>query len=489
MIILLLLVSHAMALVPSMCTSNYDIDVTSWISEIERINRCNPLREPGDVRVFNVTRGDKIREAMGQEQVSSSQLDMADHNLPADHKGTLKYLGNQRYEMMFQLDFTADPSATVTSDAMMNRVRSCLDAARPGLRGPNGEQLSLIAVTPEQANQMGSIRPPRIPITVTQPRVRGNAQLYASDFNCDTVLHELLHFAGLCDEYREGGGDQNASQCRALGPGDSLMGQGMDIAFDDSVGEVGRCELSPEAPELAYLRHADPVVREVAMRKKHYKIGNFPRTDLGMSETGPDPKVMFCEEMNVGFSALPVDPDAPFSTLVTNEPNTIVVDSFLIPSLAPNSDIRKAMKTRLSCRCSSTNTTCLEYLNNLRPEAVAITSPQRKVYACPEFETRQAPTDFATPPGQFRISGTTIHYRNRPMGRSMLHPAHFARVINGPCHIASTSDVVKRYNECARFSVRSSMDGIAGPNPCSTRPAYCDQPDTWLGATPTATSP
>lgn len=489
MVFLLFLISQAFAIASPMCSSNYDIDVTSWITEIERINRCNPLRTPGDVRVFNVTRGDKIREALGQEQLPASQLDMADHNLPADHKGTLKYLGQQRYEMMFQLDFTADSSATVTPDVMMNRVRSCLDAAGPGLRGPNGEQLSLIAVTPQQANQMGSLRPPRIPITVTKPRERGNAQLYSSDFNCDTIVHELLHFAGLCDEYREGGGDQNASLCRALGPGDSIMGQGMDIGFDDSVGEMGRCELSPHASELPYLRHADPIVREVVMRKKHYKIGNFPRADLGMSPTGPEPKNVFCHEEEVGFTRLPTDPNASFNTLVTNESNAIAIDSFLNPSLASGSDVHTAMKTRLSCRCEPTNGTCLEFLNYLRPEAVAITSPQRKVYACPDFETRQAPTDFAQPAGQFRLQGTTVHYRNRPNGRSMLHPAHFARIINGPCHIASTPDAVKKYNECARFSVRSSMNGIAGPNPCSTRPAYCDRPDTWLGATPRATSP
>jgi hypothetical protein len=489
MILLFFLFSHAMAAETSTCSSNFDINVTRWISDIERINRCNPLRAPGDVRVFDVTRGSKIREALSQEQVSSASLEMADHNLPADHKGTLKYLGNQSYEMMFQLDFTADSSATMTSEAMMNRVRSCLDAARPGLRGPNGEQLSLIAVTPQQAREMGAISPPPIPITITAPRGRGNAQLYASDFNCDTILHELLHFAGLCDEYREGSGAENASQCRALGPGDSLMGQGMDVAFDDSVGEIGRCDLPPGAPELAYLRHPDPVVREAIMRKKHYKIGNFPRGDLAMPEAGPDPKAAFCRETSLGFSLLPSNPDGAFSTLVTNEPNAIVVESFLDPTIAPGANFRRAARTRLSCVCEPTNTTCLEFLSYLRPEAVAITSPQRKVYACPDFETRQAATDFAQPAGQFRLEGTTVHYRNRPVGRPLLHPAHFARVINGPCHIASTPDAVKKYNECARFSVKSSMDGIAGPNPCSTRPAYCDRPDTWLGPSPTSANP
>lgn len=487
MLIFLFLISHAFA--QPLCSTNFSISPTAWISEIEEINRCNPLTNAGDARVFNVSRGDQIRAVHRQEGVSHGNVQIAQHRVPTDHKGTLKYLGNQVYEMAFQLNFTADSSATVTPEVMMNRVRNCLDAARPGLRGPNGEQLNLIALTPTQANAMGDLKPPAINITITEPRVRGRAEVYSSDFRCDTILHELLHFAGLCDEYRDTGEDENASSCRALGPGDSLMSDGMDVAFDDSVGELGRCDLPSSSPHLPLLRSANPVLRELVMRKKSFQIGNFNTGSVGLPAGSPEPKATFCVESEAVIAELPTSADAQFNRLITNTASSIAVESYLTPRLLPNGTPEAVHKTVLRCNCPAGNAACTQFLALMRPEAVAITSPSRKVYTCPDFDTRQAPTNFTMPTGQFQLQGTTVHYRNRPNGRSMLHPAHFARIINGPCHIASTPDAVKRYNECARFSVRSSMEGIEGDNPCSTRPAYCNQPDTWLGATPTATSP
>jgi|GEM_PF-5897229 len=471
-----------------LCSTNFNISPATWISQIEEINRCRPLTNPGDARVFDVSRGQQVRAAHRQENVPHNQVQISQHRLPTDHKGTLKYLGNQTYEMVFQLNMTADSSATVTPAVMMDRVRNCLDAARPGLRGPNGEQLNLIAVTPAQANAMGDLKPPAINISVTQPRVRGRAEIYASDFRCDTILHELLHFAGLCDEYRDNGEDTNASQCRALGPGDSLMGDGMDVAFDDSVGELGRCDLPTASPHLGLLRSSNPVLRELVMRKKHFHIGNFNSPSVGLPATAPEPRETFCTVDDPVLASLPASADQPFNRLLANTTNSIVIESYLNPTLQADGSPDGIYKSVLRCNCPAGNAVCGQFLNLLRPEAVAITAPARKVYTCPDHETRQAPTNFTLPTGQFLLQGSTIHYRNRPMGRSMLHPAHFARIINGPCHIASTPEVVKRYNECARFSVKSSMEGIEGDNPCSTRPAYCNQPDTWLGASPTATS-
>ncbi len=487
MVFILFLISQAFA--QPLCSTNFNISPASWISQIEEINQCRPLTNAGDARVFDVTRGEQIRAVHRDEGISGGNVQIVQHRVPNDHKGTLKYLGNQTYEMAFQLNLTADPTATVTADVMMNRIRNCLDAARPGLRGPNGEQLNLIALTPVQANAMGDLKPPPINITVTAPRVRGNANVYSSDFRCDPIVHELLHYAGLCDEYRDNGDDENASSCRALGPGDSIMSEGMDVAFDASVGELGRCDLPADSQHLGLLRSANPVLRELVMRKKHFQIGNYEATGVGLPVNTPEPKAVFCSESGPIEATLPSNVEEPFNRLITNTANSLVIESYLTPRLLANGSPEATHKTVLTCNCPADNVACAEFLNLIRPEALAITSPARKVYTCPDFQTRQAPTNFTMPTGQVVLEGTTVHYRNRPTGRSMLHPAHFARIINGPCHIASTPDVVKRYNECARFSVNSSMEGIGGENPCSTRPAYCNQPDTWLGASPTATSP
>ncbi len=502
-----------------LCSTNYSISPTDWIADIDEINRCNPLTKPGDARVFDVTRGSMVRSAHRQENVSHSNIRSDNYKLPTDHKGTLKYLGEKQYEMVFNLKFTANPDATVTPAAMLDRVRSCLDAARPGLRGPGGEQLNLIAVSPTQAQAMGSVKPPEIEITIVKPGERGDAQKYSSDFNCATIVHELLHFAGLCDEYKDNGEDVNASECRAMGPGDSMMGDGMHIAFDDSVGEVGRCEIPVESDFTAHLRSPNPVVREMLMRKKYFQIGNISTLSVGLPLRYPEVspvviptvpvipaiagapplvvagppqpltlKDIYCVEKDNGFVPLPTSVDAPFNTLLVNTVDKIEVQSFLKPVLEPNGTTTSVSRRTLSCSCPEGDLACRHYLDILRPEAVAISSPQRKVYACPFHTQRMTPVDFRVPKGQFRVEGTTVHYRNKPMGRSMLHPAHFARIINGPCQIESTPDAVKKYNECARFSVNYSISDL-GDNACAQRPAYCDQPESWLGTLPTATSP
>lgn len=512
-------VAHAQPL----CSTNYSITPSVWIADIEEISRCNPLAEPGDVRVFDVVRGSMVRAAHRRENVSHGNIQSTNYKLPADHKGTLKYLGDKQYEMVFNLNFTARADATVTPAAMLDRVRSCLDAARPGLRGPNGEQLNLIAVSPTQAQAMGDVKPPQIDIWILKPGERGRAQEYSSSFNCATIVHELLHFAGLCDEYRDNGEDENASACRAMGPGDSMMGEGMQIAFDDSVGELGRCELPADSLILPHLQSPNAVVREMAMRKKYYQIGNFSSVSVGLplryppaappalplvhvipgiagalmtnttpvAPPAPKPltlKDIYCTESESVVVPFPTSVDAPFNRLLVNTTEAIEIESYLRPDLSENGTATVVSKKILRCRCPAGDQACRQYLDLMRPEAIAISSPQRKVYACPDYDGRQPPSDFRIPPGEFRVAGTTVHYRNKPMGRSMLHPAHFARIINGPCQIESTSDVVKRYNACARFSVNYSIDDL-GDDACAQRPAYCDRPDTWLGTLPTTTSP
>jgi len=506
--VFLALLLSLLAQAQPICSTNFDISPASWVNEIERINRCRPLTEAGDVRVFDASRGETIgRVLRDTESVRGSAVTITEHRIPNDHKGTLKYLGSNQYEMVMQLNFTkVQGRGTVEPAAMMDRVRSCLDLARPGLRGPGGAQLNIIAVDAVQARAMGNIAPPAINISIIEPGVRGRAEEYSSDFNCATIVHELLHFLGLCDEYIEGGGDVNASACRALGPSNSIMSEGKDIAFDDSVGEVGTCELAADSPTLAVLQSADPIAREVALRKRHYDVGNFSRSAVGLApSTVPnptpeqvrmsEPKALYCTTLPSQPADAPASATAPTNRMIVNTPNTIEIESHVDPARNYENTGWLYYTTRLRCDCTGQPANCLRYLELMRPMAEAITSARRRVYRCPgEPATRRAPGNFSQPPGTFSLSGNTVHYRNLPAGRPMLHPAHFQRIINGPCHIASTPELVRNYNECARYSVRHSIgiDDPSAPNTsevearaCAARPQFCDSPERWLGTLPT----
>jgi hypothetical protein len=492
------------------CSTNFDISPSSWVNEIERINRCRPLTDAGDVRVFNASRGENIGRVLREnESLSGSAVTIEEHRIPNDHKGTLKYLGSNQYEMVMQLNFTKVPNrGTVEPAEMMNRVRNCLEISRPGLRGPNGAQLNIIAVDAAQAARMGDFAPPAINIDIIEPGVRGRAEEYSSDFNCATIVHELLHFLGLCDEYIDGGDDVNASSCRALGPANSVMSEGKDVAFDDSVGEIGSCEVPADNPALPALQSSDPVAREVALRKRHYDVGNFSRTavrlpPLPAARTAPtaaeiaaqEPKALYCTESAAEMVRAPTSIDGSFNRLLTNQPTVIEIESFLDPQRIPSGSGWNYYKTKLRCDCTGKPANCTRFLELMRPMAESIASPSRRVYRCPgEPASRRAPSNFSQRPGTFSVAGNTVHYRNRPSGRPMLHPAHFQRIINGPCHIASTPELVRNYNECARYSVKSSL-GIDDPNAtdanqreataCASRPAMCNSPDQWLGRLPT----
>lgn len=114
-----------------------------------------------------------------------------------------------------------------------SRISRCLQDSAPFLQGPEGRSLRI-----ELSND------PAVPastITLTQNRIRETANHYSLSINCPTIIHEILHLHGLCDEYREetigieidsrtgqftyvnSPGAPIAFDCRHLGPERSVM--------------------------------------------------------------------------------------------------------------------------------------------------------------------------------------------------------------------------------------------------------------------------
>ncbi len=73
--------------------SPQELNPLTWVQNLEDIGECIPLNQPGDVRVFNTTRGQKKN---GYIQ-------------PNDTKFALKYVGGKSYEMIFNLNFIQTP--------------------------------------------------------------------------------------------------------------------------------------------------------------------------------------------------------------------------------------------------------------------------------------------------------------------------------------------------------------------------------------------
>ena len=149
------------------------------ISEMNEQSQCYNLKSDEEKKVFSGTGLDK------------------DYSLKRDDDGI--------YSVPLNLQFVADEdyNGEIEPDKVpehfMNEVQKCINKANEKMLGPNGEQLKIVIHGNERECQVG--RPKKIKIGSTD--YRSNSKKYESDIDCPTIVHEVLHLLGLCDEYAE----------------------------------------------------------------------------------------------------------------------------------------------------------------------------------------------------------------------------------------------------------------------------------------------
>ena len=79
------------------------------------------------------------------------------------------------------------------------KVRSCINEANTKLLGPNGEKLNITISMPVTTCEKLTSNV----IEIMSDDHRSNSEQYASDIECPTITHEILHILGLADEYDE----------------------------------------------------------------------------------------------------------------------------------------------------------------------------------------------------------------------------------------------------------------------------------------------
>ena len=148
----------------------------------------------------------------GEEKpLHSGEPMRASYILKRDSKGD--------YSISFPLEFAAaeDYDGPVPADDVpgeyRKKVQSCLKEADENLKGPQGEKLKLFVKKPEKPSRKTSkdysekkcklSDQGKTVIFIGAAEKRSNSGKYASDIVCSTIVHEILHLAGLCDEYRE----------------------------------------------------------------------------------------------------------------------------------------------------------------------------------------------------------------------------------------------------------------------------------------------
>lgn len=81
---------------------------------------------------------------------------------------------------------------------MIGRVKECFKESQGKLKSPDGTILDFELLNNTNANNVT-----KMPVSIMKKSVRSNSAEWAGELDCGTILHEVLHFMGLCDGYQE----------------------------------------------------------------------------------------------------------------------------------------------------------------------------------------------------------------------------------------------------------------------------------------------
>lgn len=440
-------------------------DFAPFVQTMRRQNNCNRELGIGEGRVMD-------------QQAGSS--------IPVNRQYTLYRRDERSYEAVFNMNFRSGnpaPSWPGAVAQMEERARRCV-AMIPPINGPEGKRLRLRVINDSDA-QFGNTKPPRIDINVIRAPLptdtfRGSAADFQESFQCGTIVHELLHYAGLCDEYKEGiytGEHDQSAACRPWGPTDSIMSDGMLTAYDASVGAPQSCDLSGD-PKLVQFFNSSSPLQNVALRRGYYDLQGVLWRSLGLSMTTPleSPTMVCCKQ--VPGSSVDITPTADTRRLSVVSANVNLLEFDNIGYSLDNPASPRFYKTRYKCDPSTVSgpqRACQRFNQHIKPQLLAAADPRLEMMGCPYGSRALAPTRFDIAPGTRVKSGDVLHLRNRGNARPLLHAGHFSRILAGSCSAPQPDAIAaNQYDQCAQYSYKHTE-----PN-CANIPPACTS-DDWVG--------
>jgi hypothetical protein len=139
---------------------------------------------------------------------------------------------------------------------------------------------------------------------------------------------------------------------------------------------------------------------------------------------------------------------------------------------------------RMICKCPQGNSQCQASITGVRAKMNEGYQASNRRFRCPTSSQDAGASDVGMTVGAVRderASAGYIEFRNPPrLNRSLVHPAHFMRVLRGSCRALDRTTL---YDRCAQFAYRHSQPNDTAAD-CSTVPAECRDPVKFLGGTP-----
>ena len=122
---------------------------------------------------------------------------------------TLKKEPDGSFSIPFNIEFAPDKDydGPVPKDQAgqyyMQKAQECMQKANSKMLGPNGEKLKFVLKSPPPKEKDPCQGQSTHKIKIGSQVQRSNVGKYASNIDCPTITHEILHLTGLCDEYKE----------------------------------------------------------------------------------------------------------------------------------------------------------------------------------------------------------------------------------------------------------------------------------------------
>jgi len=338
----------------------------------------------------------------------------------------------------------------VTAAQMMARARACLAGARNAMKGPDGSLLVIDLLTPTETEQAGNTtasRPAPQTINILPGTIGSSAANYQENITCPTLVHEILHLLGLCDEYS---GGRDGFACRARGPSNSIM-SGMQEAFSEAVPRRISCVC--EDKDLCRTFQNNPAALEFVRFPRFEQVTNvrFRNDYCSRSKLRSNYINDWMAQSNGQYPAVPV-------RLALTDGGGLAFEELSLD------DEGELEGFRYDCPCSSGDVAACQ------SAARALVQGPRQTLGndCPAHTQPTSVTwgaQGARPEASDSVVSFDVPAR---ASSSLLLPSHFNRIIGGSCPTTTP-----RYNNCAQYAYQSD------PAACADAPSYC-QSASWL---------
>lgn len=359
----------------------------------------------------------------------------------------LKRRKDGNYQAILNVNFVQG-AGSVSPQQMLQRAKGCLADASPFMKGPGGEQMEIVALSPEEIAALPKDeRPAPNKISIEGPGHTNNAAAYSEKIDCATITHEMLHLFGLCDEYGETRPEymKHGWSCRVITKSPSIM---RDLrAYQNTIGGTLSCNCSGTACS-GIMKSND------SFAKKLYTTNSF--YDL----TDHRYRTTYCREEFIPANKL--SNPSKITNVIQNEGNTMVVEGrYLYTTLA--APYYSISNMKITCRCPAGDSSCIETKNSL----ASVFNRETPRKTCP----REAP-HIASEAGQktngAHFDGSVLKIASPGSENSLLQPNHFHKILEGNCPGKADG-----YRKCADFAYKGE--------PCNV-PSQCHDDRYYLGS-------